>query len=255
MTTSMDEVYVPLILSVYNRYSANSSVFSGCIKPEQNLGIYGAEGICRELYWGFGLTMSTCTLFQILDLVQKVLRHTFWWLVDLLGICLALIHFSIAIRTFVRAKRQREGEDRAIEAMLDTDTALDDDLLEDVWQTSRIVSLVEEYWHRHTHTHTEWRRMNRKLCLSCKKRLYKISSFLVWCLMNCIQLIWDHPLPEVFTQQFCFDYLGFVAGMNLSEIELTQWRSSVGVGKPSPLNKWPRCPPHFLQVISILSIP
>jgi hypothetical protein len=52
--------------------------------------------------------------------------------VDLLGICLALIHFSIAIRTFVRAKRQREGEDRAIEAMLDTDTALDDDLLEDV---------------------------------------------------------------------------------------------------------------------------
>jgi hypothetical protein len=50
---------------------------------------------------------------------------------SLLGVCLALIHFSIAIRTFVRAKRQREMEDRALEAMLDTDTAFDDDLLED----------------------------------------------------------------------------------------------------------------------------
>lgn len=33
---------------------------------------------------------------------------------------------------------------------------------------------------------------------------------------------------------------------------LTQCRSSVGVGNPSPLNTWPRCPPQAAHVISIL---
>ena len=33
---------------------------------------------------------------------------------------------------------------------------------------------------------------------------------------------------------------------------LTQWRSSVGVLKPSPLNTWPKCPPQAAQVISVL---
>lgn len=40
--------------------------------------------------------------------------------------------------------------------------------------------------------------------------------------------------------------------MNLIETLFTQWRSSVGVLKPSPLNTWPRCPPQAAQVISTL---
>lgn len=41
-------------------------------------------------------------------------------------------------------------------------------------------------------------------------------------------------------------------GVNLSDTLLTQWRSSVGVRKPSPLKTWPRCPPQAAHVISIL---
>lgn len=41
--------------------------------------------------------------------------------------------------------------------------------------------------------------------------------------------------------------------LNLSEIELMQKRLPVGVGLSS--KTWPRCPPHFLQVTSILCIP
>lgn len=40
-------------------------------------------------------------------------------------------------------------------------------------------------------------------------------------------------------------------GANLIEMLLTQWRSSVGVLKPSPLNTCPRWPPHAVQVISV----
>lgn len=43
-----------------------------------------------------------------------------------------------------------------------------------------------------------------------------------------------------------------LAGVNLSEILFTQWRSSVGVRKPSPLNTCPRCPPQAAHVISTL---
>jgi hypothetical protein len=39
--------------------------------------------------------------------------------------------------------------------------------------------------------------------------------------------------------------------MNLSEILLTQCRSSVGVLNPSPLKTCPKCPPQAAQVISI----
>jgi len=42
------------------------------------------------------------------------------------------------------------------------------------------------------------------------------------------------------------------AGLNFIETLLTQWRSSVGVLNPSPLNTWPRCPPQAAQVISVL---
>ena len=31
----------------------------------------------------------------------------------------------------------------------------------------------------------------------------------------------------------------------------TQWRSSVGVGNPSPLNTWPKWPPQLLHKISV----
>lgn len=41
-------------------------------------------------------------------------------------------------------------------------------------------------------------------------------------------------------------------GMNLTETLLTQWRSSVGTLNPSPLNTWPKCPPHAAHVISVL---
>lgn len=41
-------------------------------------------------------------------------------------------------------------------------------------------------------------------------------------------------------------------GANLIETLLTQWRSSVGVLNPSPLNTWPKWPPHAAQVISVL---
>lgn len=41
-------------------------------------------------------------------------------------------------------------------------------------------------------------------------------------------------------------------GVNLTEMLLTQCRSSVGVLNPSPLNTWPRCPPQAAQVISVL---
>ena len=43
--------------------------------------------------------------------------------------------------------------------------------------------------------------------------------------------------------------------LNLRLILLTQCLSSVGVGKRSPLNTCPRCPPHLAQQISILCIP
>lgn len=36
------------------------------------------------------------------------------------------------------------------------------------------------------------------------------------------------------------------------ETLLTQWRSSVGVLKPSPLNTCPKCPPQDAHVISTL---
>lgn len=42
------------------------------------------------------------------------------------------------------------------------------------------------------------------------------------------------------------------AGVNFIETLFTQWRSSVGVLKPSPLNTWPRCPPQAVHVISTL---
>lgn len=41
-----------------------------------------------------------------------------------------------------------------------------------------------------------------------------------------------------------------VAGLKRRLTEFTQWRSSVGVGKPSPLNTWPRWPPHLEHRIS-----
>ncbi len=40
------------------------------------------------------------------------------------------------------------------------------------------------------------------------------------------------------------------AGVKFNEILFTQCRASVGVLKPSPLNTWPKCPPHAVQVIS-----
>jgi len=42
---------------------------------------------------------------------------------------------------------------------------------------------------------------------------------------------------------------------NFIDTLFTQCRSSVGVLNPSPLKTWPRCPPHAVQVISILVIP
>lgn len=36
---------------------------------------------------------------------------------------------------------------------------------------------------------------------------------------------------------------------------LTQWRESVGVGKPSFLNSWPRWPPQLAHVISTRIMP
>jgi hypothetical protein len=43
--------------------------------------------------------------------------------------------------------------------------------------------------------------------------------------------------------------------VNFKLILFTQCRSSVGVGYPSPLKTCPKCPPHFVQVISVLSMP
>ena len=42
-----------------------------------------------------------------------------------------------------------------------------------------------------------------------------------------------------------------LAGMNFKEMLLTQCLSFVGVGNPSPLKTWPKCPPHAAHVISI----
>jgi hypothetical protein len=99
-------VYLPLLLSIYNRYN-ETTVSSACFQQNRNHGqATSNDESCRVLYWSFALALGGC-------------------------ICLVLIHFSMAIRTFVRAKRLREMEDRAIESMLDTDTAFDDDLLED----------------------------------------------------------------------------------------------------------------------------
>lgn len=47
----------------------------------------------------------------------------------------------------------------------------------------------------------------------------------------------------------------FSPSANLKLTLLTQCRSSVGVGYPSPLNTWPRCPPHLLHVISVRDMP
>lgn len=43
-----------------------------------------------------------------------------------------------------------------------------------------------------------------------------------------------------------------MCGINLTETLLTQWRSSVGVEKPSPLKTCPKCPPQAAHVISVL---
>lgn len=40
-------------------------------------------------------------------------------------------------------------------------------------------------------------------------------------------------------------------GSYRKQIPLTQWRSLVGVGKPSFLNTWPKCPLHWAHTISI----
>ena len=60
----------------------------------------------------------------------------------------------------------------------------------------------------------------------------------------------SHPLPNSQNPHF-----PPTPSANLKLTLLTQCRSSVGVGYPSPLKTWPRWPPHLLQVISVRDMP
>ena len=79
----------------------------------------------------------------------------------------------------------------------------------------------------------------------------------------------SHPLTNQAAVQPCFTDPS--SPLKVREIELTQWRSSaetdgdqfqpevrvqttdlLGLGKPSPLNTCPKCPPQAAQVISVL---
>lgn len=59
---------------------------------------------------------------------------------------------------------------------------------------------------------------------------------------------YSSPRPQAFA-------FAASSSLNLKLTLFTQCLSSVGVGYPSPLKTWPKCPPQLLQTISMRSIP
>ncbi len=76
-------------------------------------------------------------------------------------------------------------------------------------------------------------------------RYYKVKSSL-------LILSWQQLFQRNLQTNTWYNRERNYAGEYRKHIPLTQCLSFVGVGKPSPLNTWPRWDPHLVQTISIL---
>lgn len=82
----------------------------------------------------------------------------------------------------------------------------------------------------------------------------QISSISIVSLLHLLSSAWA-LLVHLFIYAFAFSPAAASSLLKFKLTLLTQCLSSVGVSYPSPLNTCPKCPPQFVQTISVLSIP
>lgn len=123
----------------------------------------------------------------------------------------------------------------------------------DIWSRIRVIRVIpKNIIHQ---SYMIWLYDNTKSPKTLIQRPYyllAVRSKHKWEPAGGTQISNTHYFFLLHTIQVDYYYKVAFPGANLRETLLTQCRSSVGVGKPSPLKTCPRCPPQAAHVISIL---